>query len=85
MGDGRVQARFTVPWRPFARRAWEDYWILAAGPEYGYLVIGNESRTCLWILSRLPRMPQLAFRHAREIAEAKGYDVDELVETPQGE
>jgi apolipoprotein D and lipocalin family protein len=84
-GDGRVQVRFAAQRRLFGRRTWEDYSMLATGPEYNYLVIGNESRTCLWILSRMPRMSPLSHRQALEIAEANGYDVATLVPTRQSE
>ena len=83
MPDGRVRVRFPAVRGWFGRRTWEAYWVLSTGPEYGYLLIGNESRNCLWILSRLPLMPQLAHRHALEIAGADGYDVGQLVPTAQ--
>lgn len=85
-GDARlVQVRFVAPWRSLGRRTWEDYSVLAVGPGYSYAVIGNRARTCLWILSRLPRMSPLAYRQALEITRTNGYDVERLIQTPQGE
>jgi apolipoprotein D and lipocalin family protein len=81
--EGELQVRFTARWRFFGRQTWQDYWVLGVGPDYGYAVVGNSSRTSLWILSRLPRMSQLAYRQAVEIAEANGYDIDKLTLTPQ--
>jgi apolipoprotein D and lipocalin family protein len=84
-GDGRlIHVRFAAPWHSLGRRTWEDHAVLAVGPDDSYAVLGNESRTCLWILSRLPRMSQLAYRQALEIARAHGYDVERLIQTPQG-
>jgi apolipoprotein D and lipocalin family protein len=82
-GDGtRMAVRFPAPWLSVGRRPWPDYEILGAGPEYSYVVAGDASRNHLWILSRLPRMPQLAYAQAIEIANGKGYDVVRLVRTP---
>jgi apolipoprotein D and lipocalin family protein len=81
-GD-QIEVRFAAPWLSFGRRRWPNYEILAAGPEYGYVVLGDPSRTYLWILSRLPRMPDLAYAHALEVARSRGYDVSHLVRTPQ--
>ena len=84
-GDGtRMAVRFPAPWLSVGRRPWPDYEILGAGPEYSYVVAGDASRNHLWILSRLPRMPQLAYAQAIEIANGKGYDVVRLVRTPEG-
>jgi apolipoprotein D and lipocalin family protein len=79
-----LQVRFVAPWRLFGRRRW-DYWVLGVAPDYSYAVIGNSSRTSLWVLSRLPRMSQLAYRQALEIAAVNGYEVDKLILTPQAQ
>ena len=81
--DGtNIEVRFPAPWLSGGRRPWPDYEILGTGPEYSYVVAGDASRNHLWILSRLPRMPQLAYAQAIEIANGKGYDVVRLVRTP---
>jgi apolipoprotein D and lipocalin family protein len=83
-GDGsQLQVRFGAPWRSIRRRGWEEYWVLTVGPGYSYAVIGNPARTCLWILSRVPRMSPLAYRQALQIAEANHFDVAKLVPSPQ--
>ena len=74
-----IEVRFPTPW--LSRRPWPDYEILAAGPEYSYVVAGDPGRNHLWILSRLPRMPQLAYTQAIEIAKGQGHDVARLVRT----
>ena len=56
----------------------------ASGPRHSYAVVGDPSRTYLWILSRTPVMPELAYRQAVEIAASNGYDISRLVKTPQG-
>jgi apolipoprotein D and lipocalin family protein len=83
--DGRIEVQFAAPWLSLGRRRWGNYVILAAGPDYSYAVIGWPRRDYLWILSRLPRMPQLAYKQALEIAKAYGYDVDRLIQNPEGD
>jgi apolipoprotein D and lipocalin family protein len=83
--DGRIEVRFGAPWLSLGRRRWGNYEILAAGPDYSYAVIGGPRRDYLWILSRLPRMPQLAYKQALEIAKAHGYDVERLIQNPEGD
>ena len=81
--NARLQVRFAPAWLSFLPRVWRDHWILSTGPDYGYAVVGSPSREHLWILSRTPRMSELAYRQAVEIARANGYDVDKLVKTTQ--
>jgi|SoiMethySBSTD1v2_1073268.scaffolds.fasta_scaffold291262_3 apolipoprotein D and lipocalin family protein len=78
-----IEVRFPAPWLSGGRRPWPDYAILGAGPEYSYVVAGDAGRHHLWILSRLPRMSQLAYAQAIEIAKGRGHDVARLVRTPE--
>lgn len=80
----KLKVRFAPAILSFIPSVWGDYWILGLGPEYSYAVIGDPSRAYLWILSRTPAMPELAYRQAVEIAASNGFDVSRLVKTPQG-
>ena len=82
--NARLRVRFAPAWLSFLPKVWGDYWILGTGPEYSYAVVGSPTGEYLWILSRLPRMPDLAYQQAIEIATSNGYDVSQLVKTPQG-
>ena len=48
------------------------------------MVVGEPSRTYLWILSRTAAMTEDDYRAAVAAAEANGYDATRLVRTPQG-
>jgi apolipoprotein D and lipocalin family protein len=80
--NARLEVRFAPAWRSLLPGVWGAYWILAIGPEYSYAVIGDPQRNCLWILSRLPQMPDVAYRQAIEVAKSNEYDVERLVKTP---
>jgi apolipoprotein D and lipocalin family protein len=82
--NAQLKVRFAPAWVSLLPRVWGNYWVLGAGPNCSYVVVGEPSRTYLWILSRLPRMSDLAYRQALEIATSNGYDVSKLVKTSQG-
>lgn len=59
------------------------YWVLELGESYQYAVVGDPSRTFLWILSRTPTMdPQLYADIFGRLPE-KGYDPRRLELMPQ--
>ena len=82
--SAKLKVRFAPAFLSFIPQVWGDYWVLGLGPEYSYAVVGDPSRTYLWILSRTPVMPELSYRQAIEIAASNGYDTSRLVKTPQG-
>ena len=82
--NAKLKVRFAPAFLSLLPAVWGDYWILGLGPGYSFAVVGDPSRTYLWILSRTPVMPDLAYRQAQDIAAANGYDVARLVKTEQG-
>jgi apolipoprotein D and lipocalin family protein len=83
--NGKLKVRFAPAFLSFLPQVWGDYWILGLGPDYSFAVVGDPSRSYLWILSRTPVMSDLAYRQAQEIASGNGYDVGRLVKTAQGD
>ncbi|MEO7276020.1 MAG: lipocalin family protein [Vicinamibacterales bacterium] len=82
--NAKLKVRFAPAFLSLIPKVWGDYWILGVGPAYSYAVIGDPSRTYLWILSRTPVMPDLSYRQALEIAAGNGFDTARLTKTPQG-
>lgn len=66
-----------------------NYWIIALDKDYQTVVIGEPGREYLWILARQPRLPDDQYRALVELAEEKGFPVDELQRNqdlvPEGE
>lgn len=60
-----------------------DYWILDVDDEYKFALVGEPSRTYLWILSRTPDMPKRTLDRLIGIAKEKGFDVEKLKFTEQ--
>lgn len=60
-----------------------DYQIIELDPEYRWAVVGEPSRTFLWILSRTPTMDAAVYDSIIESLPDKGYDPALLNLTPQ--
>ncbi|HET7541758.1 MAG TPA: lipocalin family protein [Polyangiaceae bacterium] len=55
--------------------AFGDYWVIEAGENYEYLVVGHPSRDYLWILSRTRTLPQPVLSGVLERAQKNGFPV----------
>lgn len=60
-----------------------DYWILELGDNYEYAVVGDPSRTFLWILSREPVLDQDLYTDILSRLPERGYDSERLELVPQ--
>ena len=60
-----------------------DYWIIDLGDSYNYAVIGEPEKENLWILSREPFMQKEIFPRIIQTTKSKGYDLSNLILTPQ--
>jgi apolipoprotein D and lipocalin family protein len=60
-----------------------DYWVLEAGPNYEYAVVGNAKKSSTWVLSRTPVMDEALYQAILERLKARGYDVGKLEKTLQ--
>ncbi len=63
--------------------AYGDYWVIEAGANYEYLVVGHPSRDYFWILSRTPTLPQPTLSGVLERAQKNGFPVGILSYTEQ--
>jgi len=60
-----------------------NYWILELGEDYEYVVVGDESRKYLWILSRTPQMDEAVYNELLKRVQDKGFDISKLEKNPQ--
>lgn len=67
-------------WIPFTDG---DYWIIGLDADYQTALVGAPNRKYLWLLHRNPRMTEEAKRLWLAKAQAQGYDLSELIYTPQ--
>lgn len=82
-GNARLRLSFLpagLRWLPFTR---SDYWILRLDPDHTMSLVGSRNRRRLWLLARI-RHPDPAMRDDfLAHAEGLGYDLTELIHTPQ--
>lgn len=76
---GALKVRFAPAWLGWVPGIWGDYWVLDFDPDYRWAVVGGPSRKYLWILSREPRMDPDLFSRLKSDAEARGYELKDLV------
>jgi apolipoprotein D and lipocalin family protein len=58
-------------------------WVIGLDQDYRWALMGTPSRQRLWLISRLPRLPQADYDRAIETAAAQGYDSARVRPTPQ--
>jgi apolipoprotein D and lipocalin family protein len=68
-------------WIPFTKG---DYWIIALEPDYSVALVGSPDRRYLWLLARTPRIDGATRERHLATARVQGFDLDRLIETPQG-
>jgi apolipoprotein D and lipocalin family protein len=57
--------------------------VIALSLNYEHAVVGDPSRTYLWILSRTPTLDEGVYRQLLEEAQAQDFDVNLLQKTKQ--
>ena len=62
-----------------------DYWIIDLDEDYNYAVVGEPSRSFLWILSRTPQIDGQTYADIIDSLPEFGYDPDRLELVPQSE
>ena len=62
-----------------------DYWVIELDENYNYAVIGEPERENLWILSRKPIMGKSLLDKIIATSKLKGYELSNLILTPQDE
>lgn len=69
-----------LKWLPFTKG---DYWILKLDGNYQTALVGGPTHRYLWILSRNPQLDEQTLKTYLEEAREQGYDVSQLIYTPQ--
>lgn len=67
-------------WVPFTKG---DYWILRLDPDYRVALVGSPDRKFLWFLARKPQIDSARRQEYLATAQAQGYDLSPLIDTPQ--
>ncbi|CAA2981421.1 temperature-induced lipocalin-1-like [Olea europaea var. sylvestris] len=83
--EAKLKVKFYVP--PFLPiiPVTGNYWVLYIDEDYRYVLIGEPSRTSLWILCRQPQLDEEIHYMLVQKAKDEGYDVEKLHKTPQSD
>lgn len=79
----RLQVRFAPAWLAWLPMVWWDYWVIGLADDYRYAVVGEPSRTFLWILARNTGLSSADRIAIDALLLSVGYDPQRLVKTPQ--
>lgn len=69
-----------LKWLPLGKG---DYWVLKLDENYQVALVGGPSHKYLWILSRTPQLDTQRLQAYLDEAKAQGYDISQLIYTPQ--
>ncbi len=79
----KLEVRFAPSWLSWIPGVWAPYWVIQLADDYRYAVIGEPSRTYLWILSRTPTLSAIDRAQINGMLQLQGYDPAKLQEEPQ--
>jgi apolipoprotein D and lipocalin family protein len=94
--DGEISKIIGEAWlvNPTIKSKWKvqffwpfslDYWVIELEESYNYAVIGEPDKENFWILSRKPIMEKSLLAKIIARSKLKGYDLSNLILTPQDE
>jgi apolipoprotein D and lipocalin family protein len=61
-----------------------EYRIIYLNPEYTHTVIGRTKRDYLWIMARVPSIPQADYERILRFVAEQGYDLSKVQKVPHG-
>ncbi len=77
-GGAKLQVTMFPAWLRWLPFAWADYWILALDPDYRHALVGNPTRSFLWVLSRQRTLPEATLQALVATARDQGFPVQRL-------
>ncbi|KAE9601743.1 hypothetical protein Lal_00040552 [Lupinus albus] len=83
--EAKLKVKFYVPPLVPIIPVVGDYWVMYVDHDYQHAIVGQPSRTSLWILSRKSHLDEEIYNGLVEKAKEQGYDVSKLHKTPQSD
>ena len=80
----KLEVQFTPAWLSFIPFLWADYWVIDLDPDYQLVAVSEPKRDYLWVLSRTPEVNSAAYDALLARLEKKGFDLQKLARTRQG-
>ena len=78
----QLQVRFAPAWLSWLDAVWGNYWVLALDKDYQWALVGEPSRSFLWLLSRTPTLDAALQERILATAVAQGYNREQVKLSP---
>lgn len=79
----QLEVRFAPEWTAWLPLVWGAYWVLDLDPDYQLAVVGDPSKSYLWILSRTPVVSSERYDAVLQRLKVMGFDITKLEKTRQ--
>jgi len=79
----KLTVSFLPAWLRWTRLGQGQYWVIGLADDYRYAVVGEPTRTYVWILARTPRISAGDRADIEELLKSQGYDPSRLIDSPQ--
>jgi apolipoprotein D and lipocalin family protein len=80
----KLEVRFAPAWLSFIPLVWGDYWVIDIDEAYQLVAVSEPKRDYLWVLSRTPTIDPKAYESLLARLAKKGFDIQKLEITRQG-
>ena len=80
----RLKVSFAPAWLSFIPAVWGNYWVIDLDDDYQLASVSEPGREYLWVLSRTPKVNQKSYEALLGRLARKGFDVQKLELTKQG-
>jgi apolipoprotein D and lipocalin family protein len=77
-GNAKLKVTFAPSWLHWLPMAWADYWVLHVDDAYQVALVGQPSRSHLWVLSRRRQLPPQQLTALTQFAASLGFPVERL-------
>lgn len=80
----KLKVSFAPAWLSFIPAVWGNYWVIDLDDDYRLAAVSEPNREYLWVLSRTPKVNQASYDALLGRLANKGFDVQKLELTKQG-
>ncbi|WP_334118934.1 lipocalin family protein [Limnobacter sp.] len=80
----RLEVRFAPAWLSWLPMVWGKYWVIDLDVEYQLVAVSEPSRKYLWVLARTPKVDKAKYDALLQRLKAKGFKLNKLELSPQG-
>lgn len=78
-GSPTLQVRFAPAWLSFLPQVWGHYWVVELDADYQLAVVSEPRREFLWVLSRVPALPEAEWTALKARLQTLGFDPGRLM------